>query len=124
MWARSGLTGPPERFLSESGLPFIIRLTKQDYKHQISQGRRTYDSMLRSALKGKLCGQDFELEGHSYQFVAVRNEDAPLGSDALVLLISNTPWTHRQIGNRYRIRWLTECLFKHLKSNGRGGGPF
>lgn len=124
MWARSGLTGPPERFLSESGLPFIIRLTKQDYKHQISQGRRTYDSMLRSALKGKLCGQDFELEGHSYQFVAVRNEDDPLGSDALVLLISNTPWTHRQIGNRYRIRWLTECLFKHLKSNGRGGGPF
>ena len=74
--------------------------------------------MLRAALKGKLCGQDFTLEGQLYQFVALRNEDQPTGDDALVLLISNTRWSHRQIGDRYRIRWLTECLFRHLKSNG------
>lgn len=106
------------KFLQDSGLQFIIRLTKHDYKHDISRGRRRYDSMLRSALRGKLCGQDFTLEGQTYQFVALRNEGDPTGHDALVLLISNTRWTHRQIGDRYRIRWLTECLFKHLKSNG------
>ena len=106
------------KFLQDNGLQFIIRLTRHDYKHDISRGRRCYDSMLRSALKGKLCGQDFTLSGQCYQFVALRNEDQPTGDDALVLLISNTRWTHRQIGDRYRIRWLSECLFKHLKSNG------
>jgi len=35
-----------------------------------------------------------------------------------VLLLSNTAWSKRQLADRYRIRWQTECLFKHLKSNG------
>jgi hypothetical protein len=106
------------KFLSDNGIQFIIRLTKEDYKHEISAGRRRYGSLLKSALNKHLCGQWFSLDQHRYQFVALRHQDDQHTSDPLVLLLSNTSWTHRQIADRYRIRWYTECLFKHLKSNG------
>ena len=105
-------------FLTQNEILFIIRLTKQDYKHHISQGRRCYGSLLKSALNKHLCGQWFDLEQQRYPFVALHHDDEANTTDPLVLLISNTTWSHRQIADRYRIRWFTECLFKHLKSNG------
>jgi hypothetical protein len=106
------------KFLSDNQIQFIIRLTKEDYKHEISAGCRRYGSLLKSALNNHLCGQWFELGGHRYQFVALHHDDEANTTDPLVLLISNTSWSHRQIADRYRIRWYTECLFKHLKTNG------
>lgn len=35
-----------------------------------------------------------------------------------MLLVSNLNWSKKIIAQRYRIRWTTECFFKHLKSNG------
>lgn len=35
-----------------------------------------------------------------------------------MLLVSNLNWSKGLIAQRYRIRWTTECFFKHLKSNG------
>ncbi len=46
MWARGGLTGAPVRFLTDHEIRFIIRLTRQDYKHEISKGRRRYSSLI------------------------------------------------------------------------------
>ena len=106
------------KFLANNEIGFIIRLTKQDYKHEISKGRRRYGSLLKSAINKRLCGQWFELDQQRYQFVALHHDDETNTTDPLVLLISNTNWSHRQIADRYRIRWYTECLFKHLKSNG------
>lgn len=101
------------KFLTDNAIYFIVRLTKQDYKHEISKGRRRYGSLLKSAINNHLCGQWFELEQQRYQFVALHHHDANNTTDPLVLLISNTSWSHRQIADRYRIRWYTECLFKH-----------
>jgi len=58
------------------------------------------------------------LEGHRYQFVALCHQDGPQSADPLVLLVSNLSWSRQIIAERYRIRWTTECFFKHLKSNG------
>lgn len=106
------------KFLTDNEIQFIIRLTKEDYKHEISQGRRRYSSLLKSAMKGRLCGQWFDLEQHRYQFVALHHDDVHHTSDPLVLLISNTTWSHGLLAKRYGIRCFMECLFRHLKSNG------
>ena len=106
------------KFLTDSGLQFIIRLPRQAYKEAISAGGRSYGSLLRQALKGRLIGQFVDIEGYRYQFVALCHQLGPTHSDPLVLLLSNSGWSKRQIADRYRLRWTTECFFKHLKSNG------
>jgi hypothetical protein len=50
--------------------------------------------------------------------VATAHQDGPDGDDPLVLLLTNTSWPKQKVLARYRIRWLTEPLFRHLKSNG------
>ena len=100
------------------GLWFIIRLPKGDYKAAISQAGKSYSSLLKSALKGRVVSQSFRLGQHPYQFVAVCHQNGPQSSDPLVLLLTNTVWSKQQVVERYRIRWCTECLFKQLKSNG------
>ena len=106
------------KFLTDSGIRFIIRLGQQDYKAEISQGQRSYGSLLRRALRGRIVGQSVSIGNYPYQFVALCHQEGPQSSDPLVLLLSNTTWSKRQLAERYRIRWQTECLFKHLKSNG------
>ncbi len=106
------------KFLESIGLLFIIRLPKGDYKAAISQGGKSYGSLLKRVLRGRLASQWFELAGCRYRFVGVCHQDGPQGSDPLVLLLTNTVWSTQKVVERYRIRWCTECLFKHLKSNG------
>ena len=108
------------KFLTDNGLHFIIRLPQQAYKDAISAGGRSYGSLLRRALRGRLVGQFVHIERYRYQFVALCHQQGPQHSDPLVLLLSNTHWSKRQIADRYRLRWTTECFFKHLKSNGFG----
>lgn len=106
------------KFLTDNGLNFIIRLPKESYKAEISAGGKAYSALLKRALKGRRVSQWFELDGHTYQFVAIAHQDGPQSTDPLVLLISNLGWSKTIIAERYRIRWTTECFFKHLKSNG------
>lgn len=106
------------KFLTENKINFIIRLPKAAYKANISAGGKSYGSLLRRALRGRRVSQWFELDGHRYQFIALTHQDGPQSADPLVLLVSNLSWSKHLIAERYRIRWTTECFFKHLKSNG------
>ena len=106
------------KFLTDSGLNFIIRLPKGSYKTDISGGGKAYSALLKRALKGRTVSQWFDLEAYRYQFVALCHQDGPQSADPLVLLVSNLSWSKQTIAQRYRIRWTTECFFKHLKSNG------
>lgn len=105
-------------FLTEQKINFIIRLSKESYKANIAAGGRAYSSLLKRALRGRVVSQWFELAGHRYQFVALCHQDGPQSADPLVLLVSNLCWSKQTIAQRYRIRWTTECFFKHLKTNG------
>lgn len=106
------------KFLTDSQINFIIRLPKASYKADISTGGKAYSALLKRALRGRTVSQWFELEGYRYQFVALCHQDGPQSADPLVLLVSNLSWSKQIIAQRYRIRWTTECFFKHLKSNG------
>jgi|GEM_PF-7072731 len=46
MKAKSGSTGPPERFLTDNKINFIIRLPKASYKADISAGGKAYSALL------------------------------------------------------------------------------
>jgi len=106
------------KFLTDNRINFIIRLPKGSYKADISAGGKAYSALLKRALKGRRVSQWFELEGYRYQFVALCHQDGPQSADPLVLLVSNLSWSKHTIAERYRIRWTTECFFRHLKSNG------
>jgi hypothetical protein len=105
-------------FLTDHKISFIIRLPKSSYKAEISAAGKTYNSLLKRAMKGRRVSQWFMLDGTRYQFVALAHQDGPLSEDPLVLMITNLEWSRQIIAERYRIRWTTECFFKHLKSNG------
>lgn len=91
-------------FLDELGLFFIIRLSRQDYKYEISAGGKSYGSLLKRALKGKLVSQDIRIGQGCYQFVATCHQDGPDGADPLVILLTNTTWAKQKVVARYRIR--------------------
>ena len=101
------------KFLTDSGLNFIIRLPKGSYKADIGAGGKAYSALLKRALKGRTVSQWFDLEGYRYQFVALCHQDGPQSADPLVLMVSNLNWSRQTIAARYRIRWTTECFFKH-----------
>lgn len=105
-------------FLDELKLGFIIRLSRRDYKEEITRSGKSYGSLLKKALQGKLVSQSVAIGQGRYQFVATCHQDGPRSEDPLVLLLTNTGWSKQKVVLRYRIRWCTECLFKHLKSNG------
>ena len=112
--------GPPVqfKFLNINKINFIIRLSKTSYKEDISAGGKAYSALIKRALRGRTVGRWFELEGYRYQFIGLCHQDGPQSSDPLVLLVSTLNWSKTIIAQRYRIRWTTECFFKHLKSNG------
>ena len=101
------------RFLTENQINFIIRLPKGSCKADIGAGGKAYSALLKRALKGRTVNQWFELTGYRYQFVALCHQDGPRSADPLVLLVSNLNWSKQIIAERYRIRWTTECFFKH-----------
>lgn len=96
----------------------VVHLFTQDYKYEGSTGGKRYGRLLKRALSGKLVSQDIRIGLGCYQFMATCHQDGPYGTDPLVLLLTNTTWTKRKVVARYRIRWCTQPLFRHLKSNG------
>ncbi len=84
-------------FLDEIGLLFIIRLSRQDYKYEVSVGGKSYGSLLRSALKGKVVSQSVQIGQGRYAFVAALHQDGPDSADPLVLLLTNSSWSRQKV---------------------------
>ena len=53
-----------------------------------------------------------------YQFVATAHQAGAGSADPYVLLLTSRDWAKQKVMARYRLRWCTESLFRHLKSNG------
>lgn len=104
--------------LSTAGIDFIVRLKKGIYRQYVDQAKgHSYSKLVRKAKKGKRpLGKPINLEGMSLTFVVVATRQVNAKEELLYLLSSLCqPFT---ISEAYRSRWLTECLFKHMKTNG------
>lgn len=104
--------------VEEMGLDWVIRVPIQDYKHEISAGKKRYSALIKQARAGKLVAQPIEIAGKPYQFVAFKNEQATTKEEELVLLLTSLKGPKKRIAVIYGLRWQIECMFKHLKSNG------
>ncbi len=60
--------------VEEMGLDWVIRVPIRDYKHEISQGKKSYSALIKKARAGKLVAQAVEIAGKPYQFVALIKE--------------------------------------------------
>jgi hypothetical protein len=105
-------------YLTKAGINWLIRLPIEDYKHEISAGKKAYSSLLKQARKGKTVSQQVVIEGNLYQFVAFRNLQASEAKEELVLLLTSLQVNKKRVAAIYRLRWEIESMFKHLKSNG------
>lgn len=104
--------------VDEMGLAWVIRVPIRDYKHEISQGKKRYTTLIKQARAGKLVAQEVEIAGKLYQFIAFKNEQASTKEEELVLLLTSLKGHKKRIALIYGLRWHIECMFKHLKSNG------
>ena len=109
--------------VEEMGLEWVIRVPFRDYKHEISEGKKSYSALIKKARAGKLVAQAVIIAGKSYQFVAFKNEQATSKEEELVLLLTTLRSSKKRIALIYGLRWQIECIgaarrFKHLKSNG------
>lgn len=104
--------------LTQAGIDFIVRLKKGIYRQYVDQAKgHSYSKLMRKAKKGKRpVGKQIDLEGITLTFVVVTNRQAQDKEELLYLLSSLCKAF--TISETYRKRWLTECLFKHMKSNG------
>lgn len=105
-------------YLTKAGIDWVIRLPIEDYKHEISQGKKAYSFLIKQARKGKTVSQQVVIAGNPYQFVAFQNPQARESKEELVLLLTSLQVNKKRVGTIYRLRWGIECMFKHLKSNG------
>jgi hypothetical protein len=96
----------------------IIRVPINDYKGEISQGKKPCSSLIKQARTGKMVSQDLMMEGRPCQFIAFGNESATTKAEELVLLLTSLKAKKQRIAHIYAQRWHTECLFKNWKSNG------
>lgn len=104
--------------LATAGIDFVVRLKKGIYRQYVDQAKgHSYSKLMRKAKKGKRpLGKQINLEGMNLTFVVVANRQANAKEELLYLLSSlSQVFT---ISEAYGKRWLTECLFKHMKSNG------
>lgn len=104
--------------LSKAGIGFVIRLKKGIYRQEVDKASgHSYSKLVRKAKKGKRpIGKPIDLEGMALTFVVVTNR-RPTASEEMVYLLSSLEHAFI-ISEAYRFRWLTECLFKHMKTNG------
>jgi hypothetical protein len=104
--------------LSKAGIDFIVRLKRGIYRQYVDQANgHSYTKLVRKAKKGKRSvGKAINLEGMALTFVVLPNKQVNAKEELLYLLSSlSHVFT---ISEAYRLRWLTECCFKHMKSNG------
>ena len=96
--------------VEEMGLDWVIRVPIRDYKHEISQGKKSYSALIKKARAGKLVAQAVEIAGKPYQFVAFRNAQATTKEEELVLLLTSLKGPKKRIALIYGLRWQIECM--------------
>ena len=115
-------------FLKESGIDFVIRLRKKNYKESVNAAKgKSYTALEKKALRsrklGKAVGKRITLQGEYYTFVVLKNPKAD-ADEPLIYLLSTLEEAPACIAARYPIRWKIETCFKHLKSTGSPGDGF
>lgn len=108
------------KFLSNSGLYFVIRLKEQVYHDYINAGKgRTWEQLKKIASKkvaGKKVAKRIWIDGLQLYYIILKNP-RPKAEDELIYLITN--WkSPAQAAKMYEWRWQIEVCFKHLKTNG------
>jgi len=110
------------KYLSDSGLNFVIRLKKNIYHPAINQAKgKTVAELIqkvkRSKIAHKSVQKSFELDGVKLTFTVSKNPDKN-AKEEIIFLISNRKDSAITIALIYKIRWKIEHCFKQLKSNG------
>ena len=110
------------KYLTNSGILFIIRLRTGEYMAEINQANgNRYSKMekkvLRSKVLGKTVKKTFEMSGETYQVVMTKNLDGD-SKEPIIYMISNLDEPAKVIANQYFLRWKIETCFKNMKNNG------
>lgn len=105
-------------YLSNSGIDFVIRMSRNCYKLPISEAiGPAYSKLQKQALKRKRgVIKSFLLNGCSFSVVLLKNPQPDPEEPILYFISTLTNKVH--ITQAYRIRWKIETCFKHLKTNG------
>ena len=108
------------KYLSESGLYFVIRVKEGIYHDEINaNGGRTWQQLKAKAAqkaKGKKVSKKIRIDGLDLHYIVMKNP-RPDAEDELVYLLTNLH-SPTQASRLYQWRWQIEVCFKHLKSNG------
>lgn len=110
-------------FLQKSGIEFIIRLKKKQYKQQIDSSSlenntEQYEKLINKALKKGYSQAIIKINDHKFRIEFWRNKHIEESKiDPVIILITNVLHKNR-VGKKYAQRWKIEYCFKHLKSNG------
>lgn len=110
-------------FLEISGIKFVIRLRKKQYKEQINSlsgviDTERYDKLVSKAQKKGYAQAIITIENKIFRIEFWRNKNQDESkTDPVIFLITNILDKNR-VGKKYAQRWKIEYCFKHLKSNG------
>ena len=108
------------KYLSDSGLYFVIRLKEGIYHQEVDAGGgRTWQQLKELAsrkAKGKKVSKKIMMGSMCLHYIVMQNP-RPDAEEELVYLLTNLH-SPTQASRLYEWRWQIEVCFKHLKSNG------
>lgn len=108
-------------FLAHSGIKFIIRLRKKQYKKQINGceiGGEYYEKLIKKALKKGYAQAIIQIEGKAFRVEFWRNNHKEEAKESPVIFFITNILDKNRVGEKYHERWKIEYCFKHLKTNG------
>lgn len=106
-------------FILSQEINFVIRLRSGNYKELVNASKgMKYEIMCREAKrKGKKgVSKAVQVNGKTYLFLVVKNSQKD-AKEPLLFLLTNLK-NAQEACKAYKLRWLIECCFKNLKSNG------
>lgn len=108
-------------FLDHSGIKFIIRLRKKQYKKQINgyeiEGKH-YEKLIEKALKKGYAQAIIQIENKTFRVELWRNKHKAEAKESPVIFLITNILDKNRVGEKYYQRWKIEYCFKHLKTNG------
>jgi hypothetical protein len=108
-------------FLDQSGIKFVIRIRKKQYKKQINgsdTGPERYEKLLAKALKKGYAQTLIQIENSTFRIEFWRNNNKEEAKENPVIILITNSLDKNRVGKIYRQRWKIEYCFKHLKTNG------
>jgi hypothetical protein len=108
-------------FLADSGIKFIIRLRKKQYKKQINEGEiveEDYEKLGEKALKKGYAQAIIEIGGKPFRLEFWRNKNKKEAKESPIIFLITNILDKNRVGEKYHERWKIEYCFKHLKTNG------